>query len=191
MEVPVVKTSMRSRVAGFIALLGMCGMSCPALAADNPNVVAHDAWVRMVAPSRTDTAAYMVIENKGATARSIVSVSSPDVAKIEMHEMKMTSPAKADAKEGASGMAMDHDGMHGKSDGADKGKAAGGSMMSMMPVAKIDIAAKGRATLAPNGLHLMLFGLKSKLTEGGKISITLKLDDGTTVPVTASVRSPQ
>jgi copper(I)-binding protein len=63
--------------------------------------------------------------------------------------------------------------------------------MSMMPVSKIEIPAKGRATLAPNGLHLMLFGMKSKLTEGGKVSITLKLDDGSTVPVTASVRSTQ
>jgi periplasmic copper chaperone A len=163
-----VKTSMCSKVPVFIALLGMCTMPCLAFAADNPNVVAKDAWVRMVAPSRTDTAAYMVIENKSASARSVVSVSSPDVTKIEMHEMKMTSPAKAE-----------------------EGKAAGGSMMTMMPVTRIDIPAKGRATLAPNGLHLMLFGLKSKLTEGGKMSITLKLDDGSTVPVTASVRSPQ
>jgi copper(I)-binding protein len=37
----------------------------------------------------------------------------------------------------------------------------------------------------------MLFGLKSRPAEGGKISITLKLDDGSTVPVTASVRRPQ
>jgi copper(I)-binding protein len=161
-------------------------MACVALAADNPDVVAHDAWVRMVAPSRTDTAAYMVIENKGTTARSVVSASSPEVAKIEMHEMKMTGPGKPDGMAG-----MDHEGMAGMSKDADKGKAAGGSMMSMMPVAKIDIPAKGRATLEPNGYHLMLFGLKSKLTEGGKVSITLKLDDGSTVPVVASVRSPQ
>lgn len=185
------KTSMCSKVPVFIALLGMCTMPCLAFAADNPNVVAKDAWVRMVAPSRTDTAAYMVIENKSASARSVVSVSSPDVTKIEMHEMKMTSPAKAEAKEGMSSTAVDHDGMHDMSNGAGKAKAAGGSMMTMMPVTRIDIPAKGRATLAPNGLHLMLFGLKSKLTEGGKMSITLKLDDGSTVPVTASVRSPQ
>ena len=168
------KTNMYSKVPGFIALLGVCGMSSLTLAADNPNVVAHDAWVRMVAPSRTDTAAYMVIENNGAAARSVVSASSPAVTKIEMHEMK-----------------MDHSTMHGTPDAANKSKAAGGSMMTMSPVAKIDVPAKGRATLAPNGLHLMLFGLKSKLTEGGSITITLKLDDGSIVPVTASVRSPQ
>jgi copper(I)-binding protein len=160
-EDSIMKASIRSRAPGFIALLAIYGMSCAALAADSSSVVVHEAWVRMPPASRTDTAAYMVIENKGATARSVVSASSPDVGKIEMHEMKMTSPA------------------------------AGGSMMSMMPVTKIDVPAKGRATLQPNGLHLMLFGLKSKLTEGGKVSITLKLDDGSTVPVTASVRSPR
>jgi copper(I)-binding protein len=155
---------------GIIALLGAGGMSCAALAADNPDVVVHDAWVRMIAPSRTETAAYMVIENKGASARSVVAVSSPDVGKVELHEMKMTTPAKPD-------------GMAGMSKGA--------SMMTMMPVAKIDVPAHGKATLAPNGYHLMLFGLKSKLAEGGKVSITLKLDDGSTVPVAATVRAPQ
>ncbi len=172
------KASIRGIGLGIIALLGAGGMSGTALAADNPDVVVHDAWVRMPAASRTETAAYMVIENKGASARSVVSVSSPDVGKVELHEMKMTTPAKPDGMAG-----MDHEGMAGMSKGA--------SMMTMMPVAKIDVPARGKATLAPNGYHLMLFGLKSKLAEGGKVSFTLKLDDGSTVPVTASVRAPQ
>jgi copper(I)-binding protein len=162
---------MHSLGLGFIALLGVCGVSGAALAADSSVVVVHDAWVRLPAASRTDTAAYMVVENKSTTARSIVSASSPDVSKIEMHEMK-----------------MNHDGMSSTSKGTNK---PGGSMMTMMPVAKIDIPAKGRATLAPNGLHMMLFGLKSKLAAGSKVSIALKLDDGSTVPVTASVRAPE
>jgi periplasmic copper chaperone A len=166
-----VKTGMRSMGLGIIALLGVCGVSGTALAADSSVFVAHDAWVRLPAASRTETAAYMVIENKSTTARSIVSASSPDVSKIELHEMKMS-----------------HDGMSGMPKAADK---PGGSMMTMMPVARIDIPAKGRATLAPNGLHLMLFGLKSKLVAGSKVSIALKLDDGSTVPVTASVRAPE
>lgn len=61
------------------------------------------------------------------------------------------------------------------------------SMMSMMPVSQIAIPANGQAMLAPNGLHMMLFGLKSKLAEGDKVSVTLKLDDGSTVPVKAAV----
>jgi periplasmic copper chaperone A len=175
------KTRMRNMGLGAMALLAVCGMNCPAIAADNPNVVVHDAWVRMPASSRTDTAAYMVIENKSATARSVVSASSKDVTKVELHEMKMASPGKTDAMNGMSGMSHD----------TTKGKEAGGQMMTMMPVAKIAIPAKGRASLEPNGYHVMLFGLKSKLTEDSKVSITLTLDDGSTVPVTASVRRSQ
>ncbi len=90
-----------------------------------------------------------------------------------------------------SNMATGHDGMPGMSQGAEKGKEPGGQMMTMMPVARIGLPAKGRATLAPNGYHVMMFGLKSKLSEGTKVSITFTLDDGSTVPVTASVRRSQ
>jgi periplasmic copper chaperone A len=166
-----VKATMRIRGPGLMALLGIYGMCCTAFAADNPKVVVHDAWVRLPAASRTQTAAYMVIENKSTSARSIVSASSADAAKIELHEMKMTGSGKADAKDGMPHAAM--------------------GMMTMTPVTRIEIPANGRATLAPNGYHLMVFGLKSKLTDGGKFAVTLKLDDGSTVPVTASVRSPE
>lgn len=171
MEGSIVKASARRVGLGVIALLGVCGISGAALAADNPNVVVNDPWVRLPAPSRVDTAAYMVIQNKGDAGRSVVSASSADVSKIELHEMK-----------------MNRQGMSGAAGGADR---PGGAMMSMMPVAKIDIPAKGQATLAPGGLHLMLFGLKSKVAAGGKVNITLTLDDGSTVPVAATVRAPQ
>ena len=182
------KTRMRNMGPGKITLLGICGMCFAVLAADNPNVVVHDAWVRMPAPSKTETALYMVIENKGASARSVVSATSKDAAKVEMHEMKMMNAAKADAKGGMPNMTKGKDGMPGMSKGAEKGKEPDGSMMTMMPVAKIDVPANGQTTLAPNGYHMMLFGLKSKLSEGSKVNVTLKLDDGSTVPVTASVR---
>lgn len=171
MEGSIVKASVRRVGLGVIALLGACAVSGAALAAGNPNVVVNDAWVRLPAPSRVDTAAYMVVQNKGDAARAIISASSPDVSKIELHEMK-----------------MNHQGMSGTSGGADK---AGGAMMSMMPVTKVEIPSKGKVTLAPGGLHLMLFGLKSKVAAGGKVNITLTLDDGSTVPVAATVRAPQ
>ena len=187
----MVKTRMRSMDLGVVALLGACVVSCAVLAADNPNVIVHDAWVRVPAPSKTDTAAYMVIENKSASARSVISASSNDAAKVELHEMKVMSPGKMDAKDGMSSMSKDNDGMSGMSKGADKEKEPGGSMMSMMPVAKIEVPANSRVSLAPNGYHLMLFGLKSKLSAGSKVKVTLQLDDGSTVPVTASARASE
>lgn len=61
-------------------------------------------------------------------------------------------------------------------------------MMTMMPVNEIAVPVNGSATLAPNGLHMMMFGLKSKLAVGDKVPVTLKLDNGDQVQVTATVR---
>jgi copper(I)-binding protein len=61
-------------------------------------------------------------------------------------------------------------------------------MMRMNPVSKVDIPAKGKVSFNPNGFHIMLFGLKKRPVEGDTVTVTLKLDDGTMVPVTAMVR---
>jgi len=60
--------------------------------------------------------------------------------------------------------------------------------MVMTQVSKIGIPANGKTALDPNGFHIMLFGLKMRPAVGDKIDVTLKLDDGTTVPVEATVR---
>ena len=60
------------------------------------------------------------------------------------------------------------------------------TMMVMTRAARYP--AKGKTSLSPNGLHVMLFGLKTRPSPGDKIDLTLKLDDGTTVPVEATVR---
>jgi copper(I)-binding protein len=60
--------------------------------------------------------------------------------------------------------------------------------MVMTPVSQVNLPAKGKATFDPNGYHIMLYGLKSRPVPGDTIKVTLKLDDGTTVPVEATVR---
>lgn len=142
--------------------------------AQNPAVVASDAWARVPAPSKSETALYMVLENRSGQPRAVVSATSPAATKIEMHEMKMMTPeAKTDPK------------MPGK---PSMTKSGDQGMMVMLPVTQIAVPAKGKTPLAPNGFHMMLFGLKSRLAAGDKLAVTLKLDDGTTVPVTAEVR---
>lgn len=64
-----------------------------------------------------------------------------------------------------------------------------GKMMRMSPVAQIDIPANGKTALKPGGFHIMLFGLKTRPAEGDTLRVILKLDDGATVPVTATYRS--
>ena len=63
-----------------------------------------------------------------------------------------------------------------------------GKLMKMVQIPKIDVPAKGKASLKPNAMHIMLMGLTTKLAVGDKVTGTLKLDDGTTVPFTAEVR---
>ena len=65
-----------------------------------------------------------------------------------------------------------------------------GTMMKMSPVKSIEIPAGGRTELKPGGLHLMLFGLKRPLVAGDSIHVTLILDDGSSLMVTAGVRKP-
>jgi len=60
--------------------------------------------------------------------------------------------------------------------------------MVMLPVKDVSIPAHGKTSFNPDTLHIMLFGLKSKPNIGDTIQVTLKLDDGTTVPVTATFR---
>lgn len=50
-------------------------------------------------------------------------------------------------------------------------------MMSMQQVEKFDVPAKGAFELAPNGAHLMIFGVKPNLKEGDAAKITLKIKD--------------
>lgn len=60
--------------------------------------------------------------------------------------------------------------------------------MVMVPVSQVNLPARGKATFDPNGYHIMLYGLKTRPSPGDTIKVTLKLDDGTTVPVEATVR---
>lgn len=135
------------------AVFCAAGLSLMVLAAQDAAVVARDGWVRMPAPSKTDAAFYVVLENHSPQRRKVVSVSTDAAATAEMHEMKMVKMT-----------------------------------MVMTPVAEIAIPAKGKTSLSENGLHIMLFGLKARPAVGDMINVTLKLDDGSTVPVTATVR---
>jgi periplasmic copper chaperone A len=63
-----------------------------------------------------------------------------------------------------------------------------GRIMVMLPVAEIAIPARGKASLSPNGLHMMMYRLKTRPVAGDNLNVVLKLDDGSSVPVTATVR---
>jgi copper(I)-binding protein len=55
-------------------------------------------------------------------------------------------------------------------------------------VDQIDLPAGEMVTLAPGGLHVMLIGLKQQLQPGDDVPLTLTLDDGSELSLTAPVR---
>jgi copper(I)-binding protein len=63
-----------------------------------------------------------------------------------------------------------------------------GSTMTMQPVPRIDVPARGEVRLAPGGLHIMLLGLRQALREGDRFTIRLSFERAGTVTVTAVVR---
>ncbi|QGU33429.1 copper chaperone PCu(A)C [Thermochromatium tepidum] len=61
-------------------------------------------------------------------------------------------------------------------------------MLRMRRLERIAVNAGETKTLAPGGLHLMLIGLKSELTPGQRIELTLIQDDGERLVIQAPVR---
>ncbi|MDE2280933.1 MAG: copper chaperone PCu(A)C [Xanthomonadaceae bacterium] len=58
-----------------------------------------------------------------------------------------------------------------------------GGVSRMRTIDALPIPAHGTRTLAPGGYHLMLMDAKHPVHPGAKIRITLKFDDGSTLPV--------
>ena len=52
----------------------------------------------------------------------------------------------------------------------------------------LTIPAGGELTLQPGGFHLMFMGIPAPLMAGDEVSVTLELEDGSTLPFTAVVK---
>lgn len=62
-----------------------------------------------------------------------------------------------------------------------------GRAMTMRPVASIEVPAGGSVTLAPRGLHAMLFGIAEGAEAGGTLPLNLRFDSGRDIQVAARV----
>lgn len=60
-------------------------------------------------------------------------------------------------------------------------------MMKMEEVSKIKIKAKSKTHLKPGGLHIMMIGLKSDLTEGQEVEVKLNFESGTSMTIKPKV----
>ena len=131
-------------------------VSTSAALAQAPELMVKDAWARMPLAPQNNSAVYATLENPGATARSVVSVSTADAERAELHETRME-----------------------------------GGMMRMAPAKEMAVPARGSAELKPGGYHIMLFGVKKAVKAGDQFNVTLKLSDGATVAVSATVRAAE
>ena len=57
----------------------------------------------------------------------------------------------------------------------------------MQHLAQVDIAAGGKVSFEPHGLHVMLMGPKGPQAEGDTVDLTFTLDDGSVLKVAAKV----
>jgi copper(I)-binding protein len=64
-----------------------------------------------------------------------------------------------------------------------------GDVMRMRKIDSIEMKPDAAATLAPGGLHVMLFDLKAPLKEGDRFSLTLKFEKAGEIAAQVLVRS--
>jgi len=62
-----------------------------------------------------------------------------------------------------------------------------GGIMKMRPVAEIEVAGRGTATLEPGAGHVMLMGLNGPLVEGARFTMTLVFESAGRVEIPVSV----
>ena len=63
-------------------------------------------------------------------------------------------------------------------------------VMMMVPVAAVDIPARGEAVFKPGGLHIMFVNIAHGLTAGDKIDLTLRFEKSGPVAVEIAARDP-
>ncbi len=116
--------------APLASMVGSLLLYGSALAAQADSVVFRDAWFRAPLPGASVTAAYCHVENRGDSAATLVrfSASAGDDLKVEMHETIRS---------------QDGDGLE---------------MVRMRHLQEVEVPSDAAVTLAPGGMHLMLFG---------------------------------
>lgn len=76
------------RIVSCTIATGLLLMVSTAAGAQTSPVTVHDAWVREPMGGRNMTGAFAIVENSGATPRTVVAASSDVSDTVELHEMK-------------------------------------------------------------------------------------------------------
>jgi len=76
------------RSLSFTVAAAVLTLTAAAAQAQTQTVTVRDAWVREPMGGRNVTGAFAIVENSGATPRSIVAATADVSDKVELHEMK-------------------------------------------------------------------------------------------------------
>jgi copper(I)-binding protein len=170
-------TTRAALAATAVALASMALAGCSS--AGGGGITVSDAWARTSMAMAEAGAAYMVIENSGTVADAITGGSSPVAEAVEVHETVDMSSA----------MPAEGGGMDGGMASASPDPMAGGGVMGMQKVDRLEIPAGGSVELRPGSYHIMLIGLKQELKAGETIELTLDFEQAGPVVVEAEVRA--
>lgn len=129
----------------------------------------RDAWVRATPPNVLTSAAYATIENASDAEMTLIAVTVTQAKRAELHTMG------AAATPGDAGTPP-------------AGAPAALSMGGMRAVQRLPIPARGIASLAPGGTHVMLFDVAPPLAAGATVTMTFTFDNGQTKTANAIVR---
>lgn len=141
-------------------------------------IAVSGAWARASSAMAAAGAAYMTIRNNGSSPDALIGATSPAARTVEVHEtVAVTTPAPT-----ASGGGMASAVPSASGD-------AGGGMMGMQPIPRLEVPAGSSVELKPGSYHIMLIGLNQELKVGGTISITLKFEKAGEVTVSAEIRA--
>jgi copper(I)-binding protein len=162
-------------IALLVLLLGACSPAA------SPSITVSGAWARPSQAMAGAGAAYLTIENGGTSADVLIGAASPAAATVEIHETVVMEPEASGAMPSSDGGAM-------ASPEASGGMDAGGGMMGMQKVDRLEIPAGGSVELKPGGYHVMLIDLTGELRSGDQIEITLTFEQAGEVKVVADVR---
>ncbi len=165
-----------------VAAVGILNSLTAAAGQTAADLVVRDAWVREATPQDQGTGAFLIVENRSATAVSLVGVDGAGAGTGELHTMKMV-------EKPAGGMNMGR--QAGTGTAAPTGATPPAEMMTMERVKEIPVPARGSVELKPGAFHIMLFKLSKPLVAGSSTTLTLHFSNGVTksVPVAVVKRS--
>ncbi|MBM3546002.1 MAG: copper chaperone PCu(A)C [Alphaproteobacteria bacterium] len=120
--------------------------------AQSQGVAVEQPWARAT-PGRAPTgAAYLTLVNRGKDADRLMGATTPAATRVEFHAYHRP--------EGTAGGHTGHQ----------------GHVMEMRPIGQVEIKPGETVILKPDGVHVMLVGLKAPLKEGERLALTLRFE---------------